>query len=188
MKDSELDLVLDVVRMVERPGETVEERLRLQEDHRAIADLVMAYGWLCDRRQWDELLELYTDDFERTLLGTLNEKVKGKEKLRELYLRPALPRADADGAGPPPVAQILTYELRHLIHPPVIRVADDGQTATVAAVYSLVATSADGPDFRRGEHEGGYIFGLRRLPNVGWRFQTMSVISENARNPLFSTS
>ena len=188
MKDEELDLVLDVARTVERPGGTVEERLELQEDHRAIADLVMAYGWLCDRRQWDELLELYTDDFERTLLGTLNEKVKGKEKLRELYLRPVLPRAGAGVAGPPPVSQILGYELRHLIHPPVIRVADDRQTAAVAAVYSLVASSGDGPDFRRGEHEGAYIFGMRRLPGVGWRFQAMVVISENARNPLFSVS
>jgi hypothetical protein len=186
MKDTELDLVLDVVRMTERPGRTVEERLELQEDHRAITDLVMAYGWLCDRRRWDELLELYTDDFERTLLGTLDEKVRGKEKLRELYLRPVLPRADADAAGPPPVSQILSYELRHLIHPPVIRVADDRQTATVAAVYSLVVSNGDGPDFRRGEHEGGYIFGMRRLPRVSWRFQSMTVISENARNPLFS--
>jgi hypothetical protein len=186
MKDNELDQVLDVFRLNERPRTTVEERLALQEDHRAITDLVMAYGWLCDRRQWDELLDLYTDDFERTLLGTLNEKVKGKERLRELYLRPVLPRADAGVAGPPPASQILTYELRHLIHPPVIRVADDGQTAKVAAVYSLVATSGDGPDFLRGEHEGAYLFGMRRLPDVGWRFETMAVISENARNPLFS--
>jgi hypothetical protein len=186
MKDDELDRVLDVVRMVERPRTTVEERLVLLEDHRVIADLVMAYGWLCDRRLWDELLELYTDDFERTLLGTLNERVKGKEKLRELYLRPVLPRASNGAAGPPPVSQILTYELRHLIHPPVIRVAGDGQTATVAAVYSLVATSGDGPDFRRGEHEGAYLFGMRRVPGVGWRFQTMAVISENTRNPMFS--
>jgi hypothetical protein len=188
MKDDELDRVLDVVRTVERPRKNVEERLELLEDHRVIADLVMAYGWLCDRRQWDELLELYTDDFERTLLGTLNEKVKGKEKLRELYLRPVLPRAGDGVAGPPPVSQILTYELRHLIHPPVIRVSDDGQTATVAAVYSLVATSGDGPELRRGEHEGAYIFGMRRMPEVGWRFQTMAVISENTRNPLFSAS
>jgi len=128
-----------------------------------------------------------SDDFERVLLGTLNEKVKGKEKLRELYERPQLPRS-GDAAGPPPADQINTYELRHLIHPPVVRVADDGRTATVAAVYSLVASSGDGAAFRRGEHEGGYIFGMRREPDGRWRFESMIVISENARNPLFSVA
>ena len=40
MKDDELDRVLDVVRMVERPRKNVEERLELLEDHRVIAELV----------------------------------------------------------------------------------------------------------------------------------------------------
>lgn len=183
MRDAELDQLLDVVLTPEAPRTTLDDRLTLQEDHRRIADLVMLYGWLCDRRRWDELLTYYTDDFERTLSGTLNERVKGKEKLRELYFRPVLPR---DGAGgPPPADQINSYELRHLIHPPVIRVSDDNTTAIVAAVYSLVATSGDGAAFRRGEHEGGYLFGMRKEPDVGWRFATMTVISENARNPLF---
>ena len=83
---------------------------------------------------------------------------------------------------------INTYELRHLIHPPVIRISDDNETATVAAVYSLVASSGDGADFRRGEHEGAYLFEMRRVPGVGWRFARMTVISENARNPLFRSS
>jgi hypothetical protein len=186
MKDAELDELIAVVQTPERQPVSVEERLALAEDHRQIADLVMLYGWLCDRRRWDDLLGYYTDDFERTLSGTLNEKVKGKEKLRELYFRPVLPRA-GDSAGPPSADIINTYELRHLIHPPVIRVSDDGQHATVAAVYSLVATHGDGKELRRGEHEGAYLFGMRREPE-GWRFATMTVISENTRNPLFTSS
>ena len=70
----------------------------------------------------------------------------------------------------------------------VVRVDDDTMHATVAAVYSIVATTCEGPHFRRGEHEGGYIFGFRREPEVGWRFNRMPVISENARNPLFRSS
>jgi hypothetical protein len=188
MTDDELTLILDVARIAERVRTTLDERVALVEDHRRLTDLVMLYGWLCDARRWDELLELYTDDFERTLLGTLDEKVKGKEKLRELYAAPALPRSDGGAAGAPPASLINTYELRHLIHPPVVRVSDDGRKATVVAVYGLVATVGDGPEFRRGEHEGGYIFGFRREPDVGWRFETMIVISENARNPLFSAA
>jgi hypothetical protein len=175
-----------VVRLPERRRETLEERVALLEAHRAVSDMVLLYGMLCDARRWDELLDEYTDDFERTLLGTLNEKLKGKDALREVYLRPALPRKEGDAAGPPPAAVINTYELRHMIHPPVTRIADDGRRATVAAVYSLVASSGDGADFRKGEHEGGYIFGLRLEDDGRWRFESMVVISENARNPLFS--
>jgi hypothetical protein len=187
MNDAELGRILDVVRLQERPRQTLEERVALIEDHRALTDLVMLYGWLCDGRLWDELLDNYTEDFERTLLGTLDEKVKGKENIRPLYVSPVLPRKDGDDAGPPPASQISTYELRHLIHPPVIRVSDDNQKATVAAVYSLVVSSGDGPDFRRGEHEGGYVFGMRR-EDGRWKFESMVVISENARNPLFSVA
>ena len=185
MTDDELARILDVVRAPERTPDTLEERVALLETHRTLTDLVMLYGWLCDGRRWDELLDHYTDDFERTLLGTLNETVKGKEKLRQLYEAPALPRADEGAAGPPPASVINTYELRHLIHPPVIRVADDGEHATVAAVYSLVVSSGEVPDFKRGEHEGGYIFGFR-VDDGRWRFESMVVISENARNPLFN--
>ena len=187
MKDDELAAILDVVRTPERERDTLEERVSILEAHRTITDLVMLYGWLCDARRWDELLDHYTDDFDRTLLGTLDEKLKGKEKLREVYERPQLPRK-VDAAGPPPAEQLNAYELRHLIHPPVVRIADDGQTALVAAVYSLVASSGDGATFRRGEHEGGYIFGMRREANGRWRFASMTVISENTRNPLFSAA
>lgn len=186
MTDDELALLLDVVRTPETPRATLEERIALLEDHRRLTDLVMTYGWLCDARLWDELLELYTDDFERILVGTLDEHLVGKEVLRERYFAPVLPRKGGVG-GPPPATQINSYEIRHMIHPPVVRVDDDGNHATVAAVYSIVATSGDGADFVRGEHEGGYIFRFRREPDVGWRFCRMTVISENARNPLFQS-
>jgi hypothetical protein len=184
MNDAELDLLLEVVRTPETPRTTLEARIAHLEDVRAIQDLVLAYGWLCDARRWDELLDLYTDDFERFLVGTLEEHLVGKEVLRERYEAPVLPRKGGDG-GPPPASQVNAYEIRHMIHPPVVRVSDDGTEATAAAVYSIVATSGDGDELRRGEHEGGYIFGFRRVPGVGWRFCRMVVISENARNPLF---
>jgi hypothetical protein len=183
--DAELARLLDVVRRPERPRATLEERVQLVEDHRRIVDLVMAYGWLCDGRLWDELLDLYTDDFERFLVGTLEEHLVGKEALREVYERPVLPRRDAGSGGPPPAARIGQFEVRHMIHPPVVRIADDGAHAIAAAVYSLVVSEGEVPDFRRGDHQGGYIFEFRREPEVGWRFSTMTVISENARNPMF---
>src|SRR3990170_9147802 len=97
MNLEELELVLDVVRRPESPRESLEARVTLLEDHRQIADLVMMYGWLCDARLWDELLDLYTDDFERFLLGTLDEHLVGKEALRSAYERPGLPRTGGKG-------------------------------------------------------------------------------------------
>jgi hypothetical protein len=185
VQDAELAMLLDVARRPERARATLEERVQLLEDHRRIAELVMTYGLLCDARLWDELLDLYTDDFERFLVGTLEEHLVGKEVLRERYERPVLPRRDDGAGGPPPAARIGLFELRHKIHPPTVRIGDDGDHAIAAAVYSLVASEGDGPAFRRGEHEGGYIFEFRREPEHGWRFSTMTVISENARNPLF---
>lgn len=183
MKNEDLDRLLDVVLLEEKPRATLEERVQLLEDHRALADLVMLYGWLCDRRKWDELLEYYTDDFERTLGGTL-EEVATKEDLRELYPRPVLPREVGATAA---VDHINSLEIRHMIHPPVVRVSDDGTEATVATVYSMVATTGELPELQRGEHEGIYVFGMRKVPDVGWRFVRMLVVSENGRNPLFTT-
>jgi hypothetical protein len=185
VEDAELAMLLDVARRPERPRATLEERVQVIEDHRRIAELVMTYGLLCDARLWDELLDLYTDDFERFLVGTLQEHLVGKEVLRERYERPVLPRKDDGSGAPPPAARIGTFELRHKIHPPTVRIADDGDHAIAAAVYSLVVSEGEVPAFRRGEHEGGYIFEFRREPGHGWRFSKMTVISENARNPMF---
>lgn len=186
MTDEELGELLAVVHRSERERTTLEERVELLETRRAITDLVMRYGWLCDARRWDELLDCFTDDIERVLLGTLDERVQGKARLRELYKQPKLPRKEGVGGSPPTAAQINQYELRHLIHPPVVRVSDDGVTATAATVYSLVATAGEASDFRRGVHEGAYIFDFRREPGPAWCISRMVVITENARNPLFS--
>lgn len=185
MTDEELDQILDVARRPEQPRSTLEERVQVIEDRQRIADLVLLYGWLCDRREWDELLGYYAEDFERVLLGTLRETAT-KEQVAELYRMPKLPRREGL-SGPPPATQLNRYELRHMIHPPVVRVGDDGNTATAAAVYSLVVSSGEVPDFRRGEHEGGYVFDFRR-DDGEWKFIRMVVISENARNPMFQAA
>lgn len=183
MDDAELEQILDVYRRPERRRETVEERLQAVEDRQAARELLMAYGYLCDARRWDELLELYTDDVERVLAGTLEERLRGKEALRQVYEAPVLPRADGEA---PPASEINTYELRHLIVGDIVRLSDDGQQAWVAASYSLVASTGDGADFLRAAHEGGYIFELRKVDGR-WLVARMTVFSENARNPLFAS-
>lgn len=185
MQDAELAQIIDIFQRPEPVRATLEERIQAIEDREAIRQVLMGYGYLCDARRWDELFEHYTDDIERVLGGTLSERVQGKEELKKLYLAPALPNA-GDGKAPP-ASQINTYELRHLIVGDVVRLDPNGTTGWACAAYSLVA-STDQPDgFRRGQHEGAYIFEMRKCDDAVWRVCKMTIFSENARNPLFQS-
>ena len=92
MQDTELAQIIEIFQKPEPVRSTLEERVQAIEDREAIRQVLIGYGYLCDARRWDELLEHYTDDIERVLGGTLTERVKGKEALRKLYVAPALPQ------------------------------------------------------------------------------------------------
>jgi hypothetical protein len=183
MNATEIDALLEVVNRDERRRETTDERITALEDRQAVRDLIMVYGYLCDARRWDDLLALYTDDIERVLAGSLTERVQGKGALREKLVAPTLQRATGDGSAPPP-EQLVTLGLRHLMASDVIRLSDDGTTATAAVQYTLVATADDERGFRRGSHEGSYVFDFRKEDGV-WRFSRQVVVSDNAHNPMF---
>jgi ketosteroid isomerase-like protein len=185
VQDAELALIIDIVQKPEPPRATLEERVQAIEDREAIRQVLMAYGYLCDARRWDELLEHYTDDIVRVLGGTLAERVEGKEELRKLYVAPALPHAGEGEA--PPSDRINTYELRHLIVGDFVRLDESGTRGWAVASYSLVASTEQPDGFRRGQHEGGYIFEMRKCDDACWRVAHMTVFSENARNPLFQS-
>lgn len=185
MERTELEGLLEVVQQTERPRPTDEERLQALEDRRAIRDLIMRYGYLCDARRWDELLELYTDDIERVLAGTLVERVVGKHALREKLVAPTLERRDDATPDAPEPSDLASLELRHLMASDVVRLSDDGTTARAAVQYMLVATSDDAANgFRRGAHEGSYVFDFRK-EDGRWRFVRQHIVSDNAHNPMF---
>jgi len=183
MNDEELRALLDVVQRAERTRVTPEERLQALEDRSAIRALIMTYGYLCDARRWDDLLDLYTDDIERVLAGSLTERVRGKAALREKLVAPTLQHRSGDG-GPPPPEQLEALGLRHLMASDVVRLGDDGATATAAVQYQLVATSDDDRGFRRGAHEGSYVFDFRKEAGT-WKFCRQYIVSDNAHNPMF---
>jgi len=187
VNDAELAQIIDIVQKPEPARATLEERVQAIEDREAIRQVLMAYGYLCDARRWDELLEHYTDDIVRVLGGTLAEEVQGKEELRKLYVAPQLPRAGDDDADAPPAAQLNTYEFRHLIVDDLIRLDPSGTKGWAVAAYSLVASTEQPDGFRRGQHEGGYIFEMRKCDDGRWRVAHMTVFSENSRNPLFQS-
>ena len=68
----------------------VAERVQVLEDRHAVRDLIMTCGYLRDARRWDDLLDLYTDDIERILAGSLEERVQGKAALRAKLVAPTL--------------------------------------------------------------------------------------------------
>lgn len=183
MDDDGLAALLDVLKAPERPRSTVEERLTAAEDRAAIRDLIMRYGYLEDARRWDDMLDLYTDDIERVLAGSLVETVQGKAALRDRLVTPVM----ASKSGKEQAASAERLEqlgLRHLMAGEVIRLSDDGTTAVAGLQYTLVATRDDEDGFRRGSHEGSYVFDFAKVVGT-WRFSRQLVITDNAHNPMF---
>jgi SnoaL-like domain len=179
----EIDALLEVVHRRERARTTPEERMQAIEDREAIRSLIMRYGYLCDARRWDELLALYTDDIERVLAGSLVERVQGKRALRVKLVAPTLEHRVGGGGAPPP-RELESLGLRHLMASDAIRLGDDGRTATAAVQYQLVATAEDEHGFRRGEHEGSYVFEFVKVEGE-WRFCRQFIVSDNADNAMF---
>jgi hypothetical protein len=190
VRKEEHDALIEILSRTERPRTSVEERLQLLEDKETIRDLISQYGFLCDAGRWDQLLELYADDIERVLAGTLDERVKGKDKLLQLYKSPVLPMK-SDGAEPKARVEAKRdrpgeFAARHLISHDSIRVSDDDTEAWAAVQYSLVLTFTDGQTFDRGAHEGAYVFTFGKIDGA-WKFTKMVVIANSAFNPMNKT-
>jgi len=176
--------MVDLTTTEESPRESLEARIQLLEDREAIRDLIRRYGLLCDQRRWDDLLELYDDDIERQLAGTLDESVRGKEVLRALLEAPALPRKDPSAPEAPPIDAILELDLKHMLSTELIRISDDGAKASAHVYYTMVVSRGDAADFERGVHDGHYEFTFKKHGDI-WRFSRQVVTSNNATNPLF---
>jgi hypothetical protein len=184
INDDERRQIIEVLRRPQALADGMEQRIRAIEDRLEIEGLIHRYGYLCDFRLWDELMDLYTDDIERVLGGTLTEYVKGKAALLPLYQNLPLPNKDGVGGAPPP-EQLNTYEVKHLITGIVVNV--HGDEASAIGRYTISAEGIVDGEQRRGTHDGSYEFRFRRTPK-GWKFCYMLVVSGNAGNPMFQRS
>ena len=163
-----------------------EERIAALADKDEIRDLVMRYGYISDAFLWDDLVDLYTDDIERILTGTLEERIKGKAELRAKLAAPMLPRRGDSGAEPMARPMVIgSFKSRHLMADDVIRLAPDRQTARAAFQYSLIVETDDESGYDRGSHEGAYLFSFRKEKGR-WRFSQQVIITNTARNPLLA--
>src|SRR5438477_319788 len=118
--------VLSVVTAPEPPAEGVEARLRRLEDREAIRQVLAAYCYLEDEHRWEQLVDLFTDDVERTLAGTLDETVRGRDALLRAYLAPTMRRSAAGGGEPAPAGQLAGISIRHLLTTDLVRFAPGG--------------------------------------------------------------
>jgi SnoaL-like domain len=184
MNDTEMTAMLEVVQRPEAARTSPDDRLQALEDREEIRGLIMTYGYLCDARRWDDLLALYTDDIERVLAGSLVERVQGKAALREKLVAPTLEHRSGEGSAPPP-SSLEQLGLRHLMASDLVRLGDDGVTARAVVQYQMVAVSDDDRGFRRGAHEGSYVFDFRKEADGRWRFSRQFIVSDNAHNPMF---
>ncbi len=174
----------DLATTEESHPDSLEARISLLEDREAIRDLIRRYAVLCDQRRWDDLLDLYDDDIERQLAGTLDESVRGKEVLRSLLEAPALPRKDPSDPEAPPIDAILELDLKHMLSTELIRISDDGTEASAHVYYTMVVSRGSTRDFERGVHDGHYEFSFAKREDT-WLFTRQVVTSNNATNPLF---
>ena len=182
MEHDEQGALLEALGRPQLQPRTAEERLQAEEDREAIRDLIMRYGYLEDARRWDDMLALYTDDIERVLAGTLVETVRGKAALRERLVAPVMEARSGRAAAAQ--ADLDRLGLRHLMTSDVVLLAEDGTSAVAVVQYVLVATRTDESGFRRGAHEGSYVFDFRKESGV-WRFARQLIVTHNAHNPMF---
>ena len=168
----------------ERARTTVEEKVQLLEDKQRIEELINEYGFACDNQGWDMLQEIYDENIEREMTGTLAETVRGRDKLIELHRNPVLPRAPGMQTVNVGLGRFRNREVRHLISSKVIRVADDNRKAWALAYYQLAVVGQDDDGWQRGEHEGTYIFSFSKATGA-WRFTQHLIWTNNAVNPMF---
>lgn len=167
----------EVINMVEKRPATLEERVARLEAKEAIHDVMMLYGHHSDARDTEGVLALYTDDVERVLTGTLDERIQGKDTLRELYRNPVLPTKDGRTLGEASRRRGRRMTVRHMFAAPVIRLSDDGNDGWLTSYFTLVR-GVDSPDgFERHVHEGTYTFTFVRLGDE-WKISKMVVDTE----------
>ena len=168
----------------ERERKGTDEIVQLLADKRRIEEIISEYGMACDSKGWDVLEEIYDENIEREMTGTLAEVVRGRDKLIELHRNPVLPRAPGVNTVNVGLARFHERELRHLISTKIIRVSDDNMQAWAIAYYQMAVVGKDDEGWHSGSHEGTYIFSFSKATGTG-RFTQHLIWTNNAVNPMF---
>lgn len=169
----------------ERDRSGIEDRLQLLQDKQRIEEMIIEYGFVCDSAGWDILEELYDENIEREMTGTLSETVRGRANLIELHRNPALPRAAGVNTVKVDLGRFRNREIRHLITSKLVRIADDNQKAWALCYYQMAVVGQDDEGWHHGLHEGTYVFSFSKASGA-WRFTQHLIWTNNAVNPMFA--
>lgn len=162
-----------------------DEQVRYLLDKMRVQEMIHEYAFACDSRSWDVLERLYDENIERVMKGTLDETVKGRDKLIGLHQKPALPRSEGVDAPPRDLSKIQGLEIRHLIGTNVVRVSDDNRDAWALCHYQMALVGQEDGAWHHGLHEGTYLFSFAKSDGQ-WRFTKHQIWTNNAANPMFS--
>lgn len=168
----------------ERHRMTLEEKLQLVIDKQRIVEMINEYAFACDSRQWDVLEDLYDEDIERVMSGTLNETVRGRDTLIGLHANPALPRAEGVEMEKRDLTKIKGLEIRHLVATQMVRIGNDNQTAWALCHYQMALVGQENDAWEHGLHEGTYLFSFSKASGA-WKFTRHLIWTNNAANPMF---
>jgi hypothetical protein len=169
----------------ERARMTLEEKLQLVIDKQRIVEMINEYAFACDSRQWDVLEELYDENIERVMSGTLNETVRGRDTLIGLHANPALPRAEGVEMEKRDLTKIKGLEIRHLLGTQMTRISDDNQKAWALCHYQMALVGQTDDIWESGLHEGTYLFSFSKASG-SWKFTQHLIWTNNAANPMFA--
>lgn len=167
----------------EAPRTTLEAKVDLIADKQRVTEMMHEYAFGCDSRAWDVLERLYDENIERTMKGTLDEHVKGRENLINLHKTPALPRAEGVEMEKRDFTKIKGLEIRHLIGTLMTRISDDNKKAWALCHYQMALVGQENDGWISGLHEGTYLFSLVKTDR--WRFTEHLIWTNNAANPMF---
>jgi len=171
----------------ERPRVGLEEKLELVIDKQRIVEMINEYAFACDSRQWDVLRELYDENIERVMSGTLNETVRGRDTLIGLHANPALPRAKGVEMEKRDLTKIKGLEIRHLVATQMVRIGDDNQSAWALCHYQMALVGQENESWEHGLHEGTYLFSFSKASGA-WKFTRHLIWTNNAANPMFGVA
>lgn len=170
----------------ERARTGAEDKLQFVIDKQRIIEMINEYAFACDSRFWDVLEELYDENIERIMTGTLNETVRGRDNLIDLHANPVLPRAEGVEMGKRDLSKIKGLEIRHLIGTQMTRVSDDNQKAWALCHYQMALVGQTNDQWEHGLHEGTYLFSFSKASG-SWKFTQHLIWTNNAANPMFGT-
>ncbi len=170
----------------ERARTGVEDKLQLVIDKARIIEMINEYAFACDSRYWDVLEEdLYDENIERIMTGTLNETVRGRQNLINLHINPPLPRAEGMQTEKRDLTKIKGLEIRHLIGTQMTRISDDNQKAWALCHYQMALVGQTDDMWESGLHEGTYLFSFSKATG-SWKFIQHLIWTNNAANPMFA--